>query len=111
MTIYFNPLSEEYKSVTGAISDREELFLAVKIAGGEKCRLHLFSDENGEETVFDMEKRDELFAVKLPALKAGLYFYCNKGMQDRIRAISQHTDAKQGKKSKLHFFSPHIHIY
>lgn len=76
MTIYFNPLSEEYKSVTGAISDREELSLAVKITGGEKCRLHLFSDENGEETVFDMEKRDELFAVKLPALKAGLYFYC-----------------------------------
>ena len=32
-------------------------------------------------------------------------------MQDRIRTISQHTDTKQGKKSKLHFFSSHIHIH
>lgn len=76
MTIFFDPLSEEYKSVTGAVSNKEELFLAVKISDGEKCRLHLFSDERGEETVFDMERRGDFFAVKLSALKVGLYFYC-----------------------------------
>ncbi len=76
MIVYYDPLSVEYKSVTGAISDKERLIISIKIDGGKDCKLFVRDDETGEESTFSSRRDGEFFRFELPTLKSGLYFYC-----------------------------------
>ena len=74
--IYYNPLDIACKSITGAISDQEQLKINVKISDAERCRLILKKDDDGSSKAYEMDKeRDGWFSCVINPLKKGLYWY------------------------------------
>ena len=75
MRVTYDPISRRFKSVTGAVSDSEQLNINIEISGVESCCLVLTSDDGGENTTYAGEKSGDRFGFTLPPLKRGLYFY------------------------------------
>lgn len=75
MRVTYDPISRRFKSVTGAVSDSEQLNINIEISGVESCCLVLTSDDGGENTTYEGEKSGDRFGFTLPPLKRGLYFY------------------------------------
>ncbi len=75
MRVTYDPISRKFKSVTGAVSDSEQLNINIKIIGAESCYLVLTRDDGGENTTCAGEKVGDEFGFTLPPLKRGLYFY------------------------------------
>lgn len=74
MRVTYDPISRRFKSVTGAVSDSEQLNINIEISGVESCCLVLTSDDGGENTTYAGEKSGDRFGFTLPPLKRGLYF-------------------------------------
>lgn len=74
MKVYFDPLDTAYKSVTGAVSDDQNLKFKIKLSGAKTCHLILRCDE-GAETSYKMKKYSEGFSIALNPLEKGLYWY------------------------------------
>ena len=75
MRVTYDPISRRFKSVTGAVSDSEQLNINIEISGVESCCLVLTSDDGGENTTYAGEKSGDRFGFMLPPLGRGLYFY------------------------------------
>ena len=52
MRVTYDPISRRFKSVTGAVSDSEQLNINIEISGVEYCCLVLTSDDGGENTTY-----------------------------------------------------------
>ena len=75
MVVNYDPLSRDFKSVTGALEEGKRLDIKIGISGAEKCVLALFADGNPTETIFDGVKNGEEFSFSINGLSKGLYFY------------------------------------
>ncbi len=73
--VYFDPLDTSCKSITGAISNRDNLIFRIKLGDVKTCILVLKSDE-GQEKVIKMRNYKQTFRIELPKLEKGLYWYC-----------------------------------
>ena len=74
MSFYFNPLDYNYKSIIGAISNKDNLILNV-CTNRDYCNLVLIFDKTKEKTLIKMDKTPNGFKLKLKNLNVGLYFY------------------------------------
>ncbi|MBR2384282.1 MAG: glycoside hydrolase family 13 protein [Clostridia bacterium] len=74
MNVYYDPLDIACKSITGAISDENQIKFKIKLSDAKTCHLILRCDE-GEETSYRMRKCSEGFSLVLNSLKKGLYWY------------------------------------
>ena len=72
--IEYNPLSKQYKSVTGAICENQSVIFRVKSQGNYCCFVVRRDDTDQKET-FSMSKNGDFFEVSV-CLKPGLYWYC-----------------------------------
>jgi len=74
--IYYNPLDTACKSITGAVSDQEQLKINIKISDAARCRLILKKDDDGSFKAYEMDKeKDNWFSCIINPLKRGLYWY------------------------------------
>ena len=74
MKVYYDPLDTVYKSVTGAVSDEQDVKFKIKLSGAKTCHLILRCDD-GKETSYKMRKSREVFWCALKPLNKGLYWY------------------------------------
>ena len=73
ISVYFDPLDKNYKSVTGAAEEGERIIFRIAVSGAGNCALFVCKD--GEEpTEYKAERQDDLFRFSVN-LKSGLYFY------------------------------------
>lgn len=75
MVVNYDPLSRNYKSVTGAVKEGERLDIKIGIIGAEKCVLSLYEDGTSTERIFDGVKNGDVFYFSIDGLSNGLYFY------------------------------------
>lgn len=75
MAVKYDPISPEYRSIIGAISDNEQLNIKIKISGAKTCHLFLLSDKTGEEREYSAVKSGDEFCFTFGGLSAGLYYY------------------------------------
>lgn len=70
--IFFNPLDCYYKSIKGAINDKDEITFRVK--GNFDSVVFVLNKDGKEHKEYQMQKKEDCFELSL-TLSIGLYFY------------------------------------
>jgi len=76
MDIYYNPLDKKCKNIIGAVTDKQQLHMKVFTGNAiNSCCLFLVEDFSGKKYNFEMFRTPGGYAVLLPILSVGLYWY------------------------------------